>query len=115
MVTCSLLPRKVFEVLRMYRVPADRAASNMDNATCTTAYLWAMIQVCELKVIHNHNFQGHPVVAPVITHHVFKTRVTNTAFDKLSDALRSIEKTLLDTQKNFDKRHDRVSELEKKS
>ncbi len=75
-----------------------------------------MIQVHrELNFIHNHNFCGHPAVAPVITLHVFKTRVTNTAFDKLSEAMKSFEKRLTDTQKNFDKLHDWVSKLEKKS
>ncbi len=54
-------------------------------------------------------------MAPVITLHVFKTRVTNTAFEKLSDALKSIEKKLADTQKNFDKLHDKLSKLEKKN
>jgi len=33
-----------------------------------------------MKVIRTHNFRGHPAVAPVITLHVFKTRVTNAAF-----------------------------------
>lgn len=75
-----------------------------------------MIQVHrELKNIRAHNFRGHPAVAPVITLHVFKTRVTNTAFDKLAESLKSIEKKLTDTQKNFDKLHDRVSKLEKKN
>jgi hypothetical protein len=108
--------RKFFEVLRKLRAPADRASSKMDNPTRTTAYLWAMIQVHrELKNIRAHNFRGHPAVAPVITLHVFKTRVTNTAFDKLAESLKSIEKKLTDTQKNFDKLHDRVSKLEKKN
>jgi hypothetical protein len=75
-----------------------------------------MIQVHqELKTICNHHFQGHPAVAPVITLHVFKARVTNTAFEKLSGALKSIEKKLADTQKNFDKLHDKLSKLEKKN
>ena len=87
----------------------------MDATSRTTAYLWAMIQVHrEMKNIRSHNFRGHPAVAPVITLHVFKTRVTLSAFDKLSDALKSIEKKLTDTQKNFDKLHDRLSKLEKK-
>jgi hypothetical protein len=54
-------------------------------------------------------------VAPVITLHVLKTRVTNTAFEILSDVLKSIDKKLADTQKNFDKLHDRLSKLEKKN
>jgi hypothetical protein len=66
-----------------------------------------------LKVIHNHNFWEHPALAPVITLHVFKTRVTNTAFDKLSDALHSIEKMFTDTQKNFAKPLEQVAKLEK--
>ena len=87
----------------------------MDNATRTTAYLWAMIQVHrELKVIRSHNFRGHPAVAPVITLHVFKTRVTNTAFAKLGETLRSMDKKITDTSKNFDKLHERVAKLEKK-
>jgi hypothetical protein len=108
--------RKFCEVLRKFCAPADRAASKMDSATRTTAYLWAMIQVHrEMKIIRGHNFRGHPAVAPVITLHVFKTRVTNTAFEKLADSLKSIEKKLADTQKNFDKLHDRLTKLEKKN
>jgi hypothetical protein len=108
--------RKFCEVLRKFRAPADRAASKMDSSTRTTTYLWAMLQVHrEMKVIRSHNFRGHPAVAPVITLHVFKTRVTNTVFDKLADALKSIDKKLTDTQKNFDKLHDRISKLEKKN
>ena len=105
--------KKLFEVLHQYRAPADRAASKMDNATRTTAYLWAMIQVHrELKNIRNHNFRGHPSVAPVITLHAFKTRIT--IFEKLSEALKSLENKVTDTQKNFDKLNDRVAKLEKK-
>jgi hypothetical protein len=107
--------RKFFEVIRKFRAQADRASSKMDATSRSTAYLWAMIQVHrEMKNIRSHNFRGHPAVAPVITLHVFKTRVTLSAFDKLSDALKSIEKKLTDTQKNFDKLHDRLSKLEKK-
>jgi uncharacterized protein YdcH (DUF465 family) len=56
-----------------------------------------------MKVIRTHNFRGHPAVAPVITLHVFKTRVTNAAFDKLTENYRSLEKRLTDLQKNYDK------------
>jgi hypothetical protein len=99
--------RKFFEVLRKHRAPADRAASKMDQSTRTTAYLWAMVQVHqELKFICHHNFQGHPAVAPVITLHVFKMQVTNTAIKTASDAIKSLEKKLADSQKNFDKMHD---------
>lgn len=108
--------RKFFEVLRKYRAPADRASSKLDATARTTVYLWAMIQVHrELKNIRSHNFRGHPAVAPVITLHVFKTRVTFTAFEKLTDSLKSIDKKITDLQKNFDKLHDRVSKLEKKN
>ena len=73
--------RKFCEVLRKFRALADRAASKMDSSTRTTAYLWSMIQVhCEMKLIRGHNFRGHPSAAPVITLHVFKTRVTTSAF-----------------------------------
>jgi len=108
--------RKFFEVLRKCCAPADHAASKMDNATRTTAYLWSMIQVHrELKSIRGHNFRGHPAVAPVITLHVFKTRVTSSAFDKLAETLRSLEKKVTDVHKNFDKLHDHVAKLEKKN
>ena len=108
--------RKFFEVLRKHRAPADRAASKMDQSTRTTAYLWAMVQVHqELKLIRYHNFRGHPAVAPVITLHVFKTRVTNTAFRSASDAIKSLEKKLADASKNFDKLHERLQKLEKKN
>jgi hypothetical protein len=67
----------------------------MDATSRTTAYLWAMIQVHrEMKNIRSRNFRGHPAVAPVITLHVFKTRVTLSAFDTLSDALKSIKEKL---------------------
>jgi superoxide dismutase len=80
--------RKFWEVLWKFRAPANRAASKMDGPTRTTAYLWAMIQVHrELKLIRSHNFRGHPAVAPVITLHVFKTRITNAAIDKLTESL----------------------------
>jgi len=108
--------RKIFEVLRKHRAPADRAASKMDHATRTTAYLWAMVQVHqELKLIRHHNFRGHPAVAPVITLHVFKTRVSNTAFKAASDSIKALDKKLADLQKNFDKLHDRLQKLEKKN
>jgi hypothetical protein len=88
----------------------------MDSATRTTAYLWAMIQVHrEMKVIRTHNFRGHPAVAPVITLHVFKTRVTNTAFERLSESLHSLDKKVTDVQKNYDKFQDRLSKVEKKN
>jgi hypothetical protein len=75
-----------------------------------------MIQVHrELKNIRNLNFRGHPAVTPVITFHVFKTRVSNTAFDKLSDALKSLDKKVTDMQRNFDKLHDRLVKLEKRN
>jgi len=61
-----------------------------------------MIQVHrELKNIQNHNFCGHPAVAPVIALHVFKTRVTNTAFDKLSDALKLIDQIVTNLQRKI--------------
>jgi hypothetical protein len=108
--------RKFCEVLRRFRAPADRAASKMDSATRTTAYLWSMIQVHrEMKLIRTHNFRGHPAVAPVITLHVFKTCVTNTAFDKLHESLRSLDKKVTDVQKNQDKLQDRISKVEKKA
>ncbi len=88
----------------------------MDNTTHTIAYLWAMIQVHrELKIIQSHNFRGHPAVAPVITLHVFKTWVTNTAFEKLVDALKSLDKKFTETQWTCDKLHDRLVKLEKKN
>ncbi len=75
-----------------------------------------MIQVHrELKNIRSHNFRGHPAGAPVITLQVFKTRVTNTAFKKLSDALKSLDKKFTNTHKTFDKLHDRLVKLEKKN
>jgi hypothetical protein len=107
--------RKFCEVLRKFRAPADRAASKMDSTTRTTVYLWAMIQVHrEMKVIRGHSFRGHPAVAPVITLHVFKTRVTNSAFSKLTESFKSLDKRLTDVQKNFDKLQDRISRLDKK-
>lgn len=70
--------------------------SKMDNSTWTTTWLWAMLQVHhEVKVMYGHNFYGHPAVATVITLHVFKTRVMNTAFDKFADAVKSIDKNYL--------------------
>lgn len=88
----------------------------MDNAARTTAYLWTMIQVhWEMKRIQSHNFRGHPAVAPIITLRVFKTQVTITAFEKLSDSLKSIDKKISDMQKNFDKLHDCLAKLEKKN
>jgi hypothetical protein len=108
-------PQNFFEVLRKHRAPADRAASKMHNATRTTVYLWAMVQVHQdFKLIHHHNFWGHPAVAPVITLHVFKTWVTLTAFKAVTDSLKSLDKKLMDNQKNFDKLHERLSKLEKK-
>jgi hypothetical protein len=92
--------RKFFEVLRKHRAPADRAASKMDHSTRTIAYLWAMVQVHqELKLIRQHNFRGHPAVAPVITLHVFKTRVTHTAFKTATESIKSLEKKFSDVQK----------------
>jgi hypothetical protein len=108
--------QKFFEVLRKHRAPADRASSKLDATARTTAYLWAMIQVHrELKNIRSHNFRGHPAVAPVITLPVFKTRVTFTAFEKLTDSLKSIDKKITDLQENFDKLHDQISKLKKKN
>ena len=108
--------RKFCEVLRRFRAPADRAASKMDCTTRTTAYLWAMIQVHrEMKVIRSHNFRGHPAVAPVIMLHVFKTHVTNTAFEKLSENYRSLEKKIGELQKNYDKVQDHLSKVDKKN
>jgi hypothetical protein len=108
--------RIFFEVLRKHRAPADCANSKLASTSRTTAYLWAMIQVHrELKLIRTHNFRGHPAMSPVITLHVFKTRVTITAFDKLADTLKALDKKKADTQKNFDKLHDRLSKLEKKN
>jgi hypothetical protein len=107
--------RKFCEVLWKFRAPADRAASKMDSTTRTTVYLWAMIQVHrEMKVIRGHSFRGHPAVAPVITLHVFEIRVTNSAFSKLTESFKSLDKRLTDAQKNFDKLHDRISRLDKK-
>jgi hypothetical protein len=75
-----------------------------------------MIQVhWEMKVIRGHNFRGHPAVAPVITLHVFKTRVTTAAFLKLTETCRSLEKKLADLQKNYDKVQDRLAKVEKKN
>jgi hypothetical protein len=108
--------RKFCEVLHKFRAPADRAASKMDSTTRTTAYLWAMFQVHrEMKAIRGHNFRGHPAVAPVITLHVFKTRVTTSAFAKLTEMFKLLDKRVTDTQKNFDKIHDRLSKLEKRN
>jgi len=88
----------------------------MDGATRTTGYLWAMIQVHrEMKLIRGHNFRGHPSVAPVIMLHVFKTRVTTSAFEKLTESIRSLEKKVTDNTKNFDKIQDRLSKVEKKA
>jgi hypothetical protein len=108
--------RKFCEVLRKFRAPADRAASKMDSTTRTTAYLWAMIQVHrEMKAMQGHNLRGHPAVAPVITLHVFKTRVTTSVFAKLTETFKSLDKRVTDTQKNFDKIQDRLSKIEKKT
>jgi len=108
--------RKFCEVLHKFRAPADHAASKMDSSTRTTAYLWSIIQVHrEMKNIRSHNFRGHPSVSPVITLHVFKTRVTNSAFAKLTESFKSLEKRLGDTQKNFDKIQDRLSKFEKRN
>jgi len=112
----ALCIRKFCDVLRCFRAPADRAASKMDSSTRTTAYLWEMIQVHrEMKVIRSHNFRGHPAVAPVIMLHVFKTRMTNTAFEKLSDYFRNLDKKISDTRKKIDKVQDRLSKVEKKN
>jgi hypothetical protein len=104
------------EVLRKQQAPADQASSKLDLSACTTANLWAMIQVhCELKLIWSHHFCGHPAVAPVITLHVFKTRVTLTAFDKLGDSVKALDKQIAYVQNFFDELHECVSKLEKKN
>jgi hypothetical protein len=73
-----------------------------------------MIQVHrKMKLIRSHNFRGHPAVAPVITLHVFKTRVTTSAFTKLTDSFNNLDKRLANTQRNFDKLHDHLAKLEK--
>ncbi len=104
-----------FVVIREFRAPASKANVISDPALKTTTYLWAMIQVHRvMKDIRDSQFRGHPSVAPIINLHVFKTRVTTTAFHKLSDSLKAFTKQLGDNQKLMDKLDDRIMKLEKK-
>jgi hypothetical protein len=104
-----------FVVIREYRAPASKANTITDASLKTSTYLWALIQVHRtMKEIRDAQFRGHPSVAPIINLHVFKTRVTATAFAKVGDSIKALTKQVGDQQKFLDKLHDRISKLEKK-
>jgi len=68
-----------------------------------------------MKQIRQPSFCGHPSVAPVITLHVFKTRVTVTASKTVLESMKALDKKLANSQKSFDKLHGRLAKLEKKN
>ncbi len=69
--------RKVFEILRVPRAQASNATMDGDVKSQCATYLWALIQSHKvMKEFIDARFRNHGTIAPVIVHHIFKTRVT---------------------------------------
>lgn len=103
--------KKFFETLRAVRAPAANASSDKDESAKCAKYLWAIVQAHDvMREFREYRFKGHPAIAPVVNFHVFRSRVTKTAFEKLNTAVLAL------TQKmsNYDSLQGRVSKLEKK-
>jgi hypothetical protein len=103
--------RKFFETIRTVRAPAANASSDTDASAKCAKYLWAIVQTHDImKEFREHRFKGHPAIAPVVNFHVFRSRVTKTAFEKLSSAVTALNQRM----SNFDSLQGRVAKLEKK-
>jgi hypothetical protein len=102
-------------VICKFRAPASKANTISDTIVKTTTYLWSISQVhCTMKEIRDTQFRGHPSVAPIINLHVFKTRITASAFTKVGETIKLLTKQISDQQKFLDKLNDRITKLEKK-
>ncbi len=73
--------KKVFEELRRVHASAANATSDTDPSSRCATYMWALIQSHRvMKDFLDMRFWNHSLIAPVIILHVFKTRLTRTAF-----------------------------------
>ena len=103
--------RKFFETIRTVRAPAANASSDTDASAKCAKYLWAIVQTHEImKEFREYRFKGHPAIAPVVNFHVFRSRVTKTAFEKLNAAVTALNQRM----SNFDSLQGRVAKLGKK-
>jgi len=72
--------KKVFEELRRVRASAANATTETNPTARCATYLWALIQSHRvMKEFIDMRFRNHSSIAPVITLHIFKTRVTRVA------------------------------------
>jgi hypothetical protein len=93
------------------RAPAANASSDKDEASKCAKYLWAIVQAHDvMREFREARFKGHPAIAPVVNFHVFRSRVTKSAFEKLNTMVTAL------TQKmsGLDSLQGRVAKLEKK-
>lgn len=108
----ALCVKKVFEELRIPHAKASNASNLTSHNDRTATYLWAMIQAHQIMSSFSaHRFRGHPSVAPVVMLHVFTTRATTTALDKVRDTLGKFQKKV----EALEKLEQRVLKLEKKN
>ena len=90
--------KSVFVHLRTVRSPAANAFSDPNKLSRCTTFMWCLWESHRLmKEFLDSSFRNHPCIAPVITLHLFRTRVTKNAFTeaikRLEGRINSLEKT----------------------
>jgi hypothetical protein len=89
--------RKMFKVIRVPRAQAANVTMDGDPKSQCATYLWAL--VLSHRVVREFieaRFRNHAAIAPVIVHHIFKTRVTRVAMQshikRLEGRISALEK-----------------------
>lgn len=90
--------KSVFVYLRTVRSPAANAFSDPNKLSRCTTYMWCLLESHRLmKEFLDSSFRNHPCIAPVVTLHLFRTRVTKTAF---AESIKRLEGRVNALEKN---------------
>ena len=90
--------KSIFVYLRTVRSAAANAFSDPNKVSRCTTYMWCLLESHRLmKEFLDASFRNHPCIAPVITLHLFRTRVTKTSF---AESIKRLEGRLNALEKN---------------
>jgi len=96
--------RGIFRELRRVRIVAQEAEKLPDKATSCALFLWGSLQAHRIMdEFIVHNFEGHPVITPVINMHLFQHRVPLSLHTSLKTKVLALEKTLNEHRKELDR------------
>jgi hypothetical protein len=91
--------RAVFEELRVARVSVDDPGSDLPASMICAMYIYGTIKALAVqRNFSKADFHHHPCLAPVLNHHIFKTRVPLSMFTELTTSMAKLNKQMADMQ-----------------